>query len=241
MRISRIFTDQALAPGASVELDERACRHVSQVLRLHAGQTVVLFDGSGSDFEAELVHCNRRSCRALITRATRTERPAALQLHLGIGVSRGERMDFAIQKSVELGVNAITPLFTERSVVQLKSDRLDKRVAHWRGVAISACEQSGRSLLPTVDPPRSLPEWLADRRDGLMLHHAAAQTLAALPDPQGGLNLLIGPEGGLSESERTTAKASGFIAVSLGPRVLRTETAPIAALAAIQTLWGDFR
>ena len=169
------------------------------------------------------------------------EAPGALQIHLGIGISRGERMDVAIQKSVELGVTAITPLMAERSVVQLRADRTKQRLAHWRGVMISACEQSGRSILPILHPPCTPAAWIDDNHPGLLLYHRATQTLATLPPPAGTLNLLIGPEGGLSESERLLAESNEFVAVRMGPRVMRTETAPIAALAAAQALWGDFR
>jgi 16S rRNA (uracil1498-N3)-methyltransferase len=241
MRVSRFFIDQELLPGSDITLDEPVCRYISQVLRMRVGQRFTLFDGGGSDFEAELKTADRRGCSARVIRETSREPPSRLKLHLGIGISRGERMDFAIQKSVELGVAAITPLFTARSMVQLKADRRDKRLVHWQGVIRSACEQSGRSLIPQLHPPTGLPEWLTAYPGGLMLHHKAKDTLATRPPPGTDLNLLIGPEGGLSEAERMLAVASGFTGVRLGPRVLRTETAPIAALAAIQVLWGDFR
>jgi len=241
MRASRIFTDQQLLPGNQVTLNASACRYISQVLRLRVGQSLVLFDGSGCDYEAELTASRRGSCTVQIVGEMSREQPPELELHLGIGISRGERMDFAIQKSVELGIDKITPLFTQRSMVQLKADRRDKRLAHWLGVVRSACEQSGRSLLPQLNPPATLSDWLAGHPGGLMLHHKASQTLATQPAPEGKLNLLIGPEGGLNEAERLQAIACGFTGVRLGPRVLRTETAPIAALAAIQVLWGDFR
>jgi 16S rRNA (uracil1498-N3)-methyltransferase len=181
MRVPRIFAGQEIHPGSEMALAGPVCRYINQVLRLHPGHELVLFDGSGSDFGAELLHCDRRHCRVRIRERVSTEQPATLQLHLGIGVSRGERMDLAIQKSVELGVNAITPLFTERSVVQLEADRLDKRMAHWLGVITSACEQSGRSLLPVLHPASTLVDWLGGHRDGLMLYHRAEQTLATLP------------------------------------------------------------
>jgi 16S rRNA (uracil1498-N3)-methyltransferase len=241
MRAPRIFVDQQLSPGSQTALDESACRHISQVLRLRVGQTLILFDGSGCDYEAELSTCRRGSCAVKNIREISREQQPKLNLHLGIGISRGERMDFAIQKSVELGINTITPLLTKRGMVQLKPDRRDKRLAHWLGVIRSACEQSGRSLLPQLNPPASLSDWLAANPGGLMLYHKASETLATRPAPEGELNLLIGPEGGLNESERLQAVACGFTGVRLGPRVLRTETAPIAALAAIQVLWGDFR
>ncbi|TVP93679.1 MAG: 16S rRNA (uracil(1498)-N(3))-methyltransferase, partial [Pseudomonadaceae bacterium] len=164
-----------------------------------------------------------------------------LQVHLGQAMSRGERMDWAIQKAVELGVNAITPLFTERCEVKLQGERADKRQAHWQQVAISACEQCGRSQVPVVHPPQALADWLAqlDCELKLVLHHRTEQPLASLQKPAS-LGLLIGPEGGLSSEEIQRTEASGFQAVRLGPRVLRTETAPIVALSLAQQLWGDF-
>jgi 16S rRNA (uracil1498-N3)-methyltransferase len=150
-------------------------------------------------------------------------------------------MDFAIQKSVELGVHAITPLHTERSLVQLEGERLKKRLEHWQGVVVSACEQSGRARIPRLRTPVPLDDWLSTHPQGLLLFHGAEHSLADLPPPGEDLNLLIGPEGGLSEAERGRALAAGFSAVRLGPRILRTETAPLAALAAIQVLWGDLR
>lgn len=241
MRLSRIFCEQALSPGQLIELEAPARRHVSQVLRLRTGQSLVLFDGSGEDYAAELTRCDRKGCTVRVGEPTAREAAPLLELHLGIGVSRGERMDLAIQKSVELGVSAITPLLTQRSVVQLDEERRAKRLAHWRAVVIGACEQSGRSLLPTLHPVRTLTDWLTAQHGGLMLYHRATRSLAGLDAPGSHLNLLIGPEGGLSSSERALAGAADYVEVRLGPRVLRTETAPLAALAAIQALWGDFR
>jgi 16S rRNA (uracil1498-N3)-methyltransferase len=241
MRVSRIFTRQVLTSGATVNLEQRATRYLSQVLRLRSGDKIVLFDGSGGDFQAELTRCDRKACTARVAGLTRQEHPTELQLHLGVGVSRGERMDFVIQKSVELGVAAITPLLTERSLVQFRSERQEKRMAHWQGVLLSACEQSGRSLIPSLHSPAALPDWFVAHHDGLMLDHRVTRTLPDLPHPGTSLTLLVGPEGGLSQKERSRATAAGFTAVRLGPRVLRTETAPLAALAAIQVLWGDLR
>lgn len=241
MRRSRIFTDQALQAGGTVTLDAAGSRYIRQVLRLHRGHTVLLFDGSGGDFEAELIDGEGKNCTLSILREVSAEPSPALQLHLAIGISRGERMDYAIQKSVELGVSEISPLFSSRSMVRLNPDRRNKRIAHWQGIIRSACEQSGRSRLPILNPPTELSDWLSSHPGGLMLHHMATDTLATRRAPGSGLNLLIGPEGGLSDAERAKAVEQGYKAVRLGPRVLRTETAPIAALAAIQVLWGDFR
>lgn len=241
MRLSRVFLEGTFETGDRVELDARAARYVGQVLRLRPGQRLTLFNGDGNDWSAELLVCSRRDCRVRIIERLATEPPPRRALHLGIGLSRGDRMDVAIQKSVELGVSAITPLLTRRSVVQLDDERRARRLAHWRGVVIGACEQSGRSRLPDLHPVTPLDAWLAEHPGGLMLHHGATATLATLPPPTGDITLLIGPEGGLAESERRQAHAAHFIPVRLGPRVLRAETAPLAALAAVQILWGDFR
>jgi 16S rRNA (uracil1498-N3)-methyltransferase len=177
-----------------------------------------------------------------LTAVGEPEPPAPLAIHLGLGVSKGERMDFALQKAVELGVSSIAPLFTERSVVRLSGDRLGKREAHWRGVVIAACEQSGRRRLPALHPARSLETWLSQAHPfPLLLHHRGGLPLPSLPPPGASLSLLIGPEGGLADGERSHAEHAGFASVRLGPRILRTETAPLAALAVVQALWGDLR
>jgi len=241
MRVSRLYLDQPLSTGEEIGLDARGRHYVQQVLRLRVGQTLTLFNGDGNDYSAELLSAGRRDCRVRVGPVTRTEPSSPLRLRLAIGISRGERMDFAIQKSVELGVHAITPLHTERSLVQLEGERLKKRLEHWRGVVVSACEQSGRARIPRLRTPVPLDDWLSTHPQGLLLFHGAERSLADLPPPGEDLSLLIGPEGGLSEAERGRALAAGFSAVLLGPRILRTETAPLAALAAIQVLWGDLR
>ena len=241
MRVSRVFTDSQLAPGARIDFDPRTTRYIAQVLRLRKGQGITLFNGAGSDWAAELQSCSKASCSAQVIECLTTEPPAVRSLHLGIGLSRGERMDFAIQKSVELGITAITPLVTEHGVVQLDAAREQKRLAHWHGIIVAACEQSGRSRLPSLNPVTPIAAWLKDCLGGLLLYHRANTSLAELEHAPESLNLLIGPEGGLSKQERTMAEARQFIPVRLGPRVLRTETAPIAALAVIQARWGDFR
>ncbi|MCB1772119.1 MAG: 16S rRNA (uracil(1498)-N(3))-methyltransferase [Gammaproteobacteria bacterium] len=241
MRVSRLFVESALDTGQTVELDRRAAHYVFQVLRLRSGDSLTLFNGDGRDLAATLVQCDRRGCTARIEALLATAPEDVLQVALGIGISRGERMDFAIQKAVELGVSDITALATQRSVVQLDGDRLRKRLEHWRGIVISACEQSGRARIPAVDFAADLHGWLEEHRDGILLHHQAGDTLPTLQPPGGGISLLIGPEGGLDETERQAAIACGYRAVRMGPRVMRTETAPLAALAAMQALWGDFR
>jgi 16S rRNA (uracil1498-N3)-methyltransferase len=242
MRLPRIFSAQALAPGREVRLDANATRHLTQVLRLRAGDTLILFDGSGQDFDAELLADDRQEARARVGAVRRSEPESTLSIHLALGISRGERMDFALQKAVELGVESITPLFTDRTVVRLRGERLEAREAHWRGVIRHACEQSGRSRLPDLSGSRRIDEWLRSfAGQGILLDHRATTPLPALPPPDKAITLLVGPEGGLTPQEREQASKQGLQGVRLGPRVLRTETAPLAAIAAIQAVWGDFR
>lgn len=242
MRVPRIYSSLPLSIGSSVVLDERALQHVVRVLRLRAGAELWLFDGRGTEYRAVLETVEKRSAEARILERMERNVESPLDIILGQGISRGERMDYALQKAVELGVSGIVPLFTERSAVHLSGERLEKRLRHWRGVVISACEQCGRNYTPGVDTPQSLAAFLGDCHAGLavLLDPRSHRPLKALPSPLGKrLILLIGPEGGLSEVEVKEAQQAGFIDVSLGPRVLRTETATVAALTALQLLWGD--
>lgn len=245
MRVSRIYTSRALVAGALLTLEPSASRYLALVLRLGAGDELTLFNGDGRDYPARIELPSRDGARLRIGEPGKPEPPMPLRIGLALGVSKGERMDFALQKAVELGVCHLQPLFTERSVVRLRDDRLRKRVMHWQGVIISACEQSGRRCPPRLAEPLRLSDWLAQERPSqvrLLLDHRSALPLTALPAPSGEtLTLLVGPEGGLAHAERAAAAARGFTGIRLGPRVMRTETAPLAAIAAIQTLWGDFR
>jgi 16S rRNA (uracil1498-N3)-methyltransferase len=244
VRITRLYLDSSLVPGTEVELDERSAHHVARVLRMKTGAPLQLFDGHGVEASARLASLDKRRVSALVEAVQHRTIESPLRLVLGQGISKGERMDFTLQKSVELGVACIVPLWTEHSQVQLDATRLAKRMDHWRGVVISACEQSGRSLLPELRAPMTLPEWLAEPINddlGLLLDPGQATSLAGLQPPTGAVRLLVGPEGGLSEAERDMARNNGFTGVRLGPRILRTETAALAALAALQVLWGDFR
>jgi 16S rRNA (uracil1498-N3)-methyltransferase len=241
MRSPRVYADLPLAAGARVTLPAAQSQHLTLVLRLAAGDPVILFNGDGRDYDARLLDAHRTGTAALCKAAGDEEPVPALRIHLGLGISKGERMDFALQKAVELGVAGITPLFTARSVVRLDPERLAKRHAHWGGVMIAACEQSGRRRLPGLGQAARLEDWLTlGHPGGILLDHRSATPLPALPAPVGNLTLLVGPEGGLSAIERAAARAAGFTGVCLGPRILRTETAPLAAIAAIQALWGDF-
>ena len=239
MRLSRFFIDAPLSLGQH-ELPEAQAHYIGRVLRHAAGDAVQLFDGSGQEYLGQLLEVGKKTVRVCLDRALAGQADSPLHVHLGQGLSRGERMDWAIQKATELGVNVITPIVSERCEVRLKDERADKRLAHWRQVAISACEQCGRSTLPVIHPPVTLAEWLGSTQADLKLVlHPVAEPLTSHEKPAT-LAFLIGPEGGLSEAEVEQAKAAGFHAARLGPRVLRTETAPVVALAVAQQLWGDF-
>ncbi len=241
MPTPRIFLPVPLAADRVVELDDNARRHVVQVLRLRAGDRIVLFNGEGGEYPATIVEAGKRSVQARIDAFTDIERESPLVVHLGLGIAKGERMDFALQKATELGVTRITPLFTERVVVRLDERRLAKRLEHWHGVIVAACEQSGRNRLPRLHPAARLDDWLASRDEAcrLFLDPRAGQALPDRARPQGAVALAIGPEGGFSAPERTGLREQRFAGVRLGPRVLRTETAALTALAAVQLLWGD--
>ncbi|HSO82578.1 16S rRNA (uracil(1498)-N(3))-methyltransferase [Thiocapsa sp.] len=240
MRIPRIYVDLPLEPGASLELPPAQTRHLAQVLRLPPDAPLVLFNGDGCDYPGQLSRADRSGSSVRVGTPEAVEPTAPLDIHLALGVSKGERMDYALQKSVELGVGRITPLFTERSQVHLSGPRLERRLDHWRGILIGACEQSGRRRLPHLAPAVTYSDWLSDHAGGgLLLDPEGARPLTALPAPGATITLLIGPEGGLSPRERASARARGLEGVRLGPRILRTETAPLAAIAVIQALWGD--
>ena len=240
MRVSRFYLDAPLAEGEQL-LDGDLAHYVSRVLRLGPGAAVQLFNGSGQEWPGEVVEVGKRQVRLSLHAPLPGLAESPLQIHLGQAMSRGERMDWAIQKAVELGVNRITPLFTERCEVRLQGERADKRQQHWQQIAISACEQCGRSRVPVIAAPMALSDWLTelDVQLKLVLHHRTDQDLRNLPAPAS-LGLLIGPEGGLSATEIEQAQAAGFHAARFGPRVLRTETAPVVALSIAQQLWGDF-
>lgn len=204
------------------------------------GDALQLFDGSGNEFRGTLLEVGKKRVVVRLDESFAGQVESPLQIHLGQGLSRGERMDWAIQKATELGVNEITPIFSERCEVRLKDERADKRLAHWRQVAASACEQCGRSRVPVIHPPVLLAEWIKQTQADLKLVlHPVAEPLVSHAKPAT-LAFLIGPEGGLSDAEVNQAQATGFLPARLGPRVLRTETAPVVALAVAQQLWGDF-
>mgnify|MGYP001393495497 CR=1 FL=1 len=239
MSLPRFYVDAELALG-TVDLPEATSHYLSRVLRLAVGAQIQLFDGSGDEYLSEITAISKKVVSVELTEQVAGLPDSSLAIHLGQGLSRGERMDWAIQKATELGVTEITPLFTERCEVRLNDERAEKRLAHWRQIAISACEQCGRSRLPVIHPPKLVAEWIqALQADLKLVLHPVAQPLTA-HQPPNSLAFLIGPEGGLTEAEVAQAAGAGFLPARLGPRVLRTETAPVVALSVAQQLWGDF-
>lgn len=245
MRIPRLYLPQALCSGAVVALPPERERYLCRVLRLPHGAPLILFNGQGGQFQATLQLSEGQPAAACLGEHQPLERESPLAITLLQGISRGERMEFTLRKATELGVHAILPLFTARCEVRLKGERLAKRLAHWQGIIISACEQSGRNRLPDLRDALSLPAALAAgdqsgaHGSALLLDPSAKHRLADLPAPVGPVSLLIGPEGGLNSDEIALAQRHDYQSLRLGPRVLRTETAPLAALAAMQVLWGD--
>lgn len=243
MSMPRFYCPGQLAIGAIVRLPDKAAAHACRVLRLQVSDDVILFNGDGKDYLCQLLSVKKSEVSAIITAMQDMERESLLKVTLAQAISSGDRMDFTIQKAVEMGVTAIQPIASQRSIVKLAGDRAEKRREHWQNVVISACEQSGRAIVPEVAAPLSLANWLGQSPQATLritLSPTATQTLQDLPKPTGEICLLIGAEGGLTSAEIDLAATHHFTAVRLGKRILRTETAALAALAAIQTLWGDF-
>ncbi len=243
MRLPRLYLPVPLRVGATVALDDNAFNHAVRVLRLKPGAALILFNGEGGAFAATLVEVGKRDAWARVTAALPHEVESPLQVVLAQGISRGEKMDYTLQKAVELGVAAIQPVFAERGGIDVTGERLARKVRHWRGIVVGACEQCGRNRLPELREPLTLADWLARPAVPglrLLLDPAAERGLRGLEPPTDAVTLLIGPEGGLSPAEIAQARKAGFTSVRLGPRTLRTETAGVAALAAVQALWGDW-
>lgn len=243
MSRTRLFVSHPLSAGADVTLDAEKSRYLGRVLRLRSGDSLSVFNGDDGEFHATLARLTKDSATVHVVSPVETITESPLKVHLVQGISRGERMDFVVQKATELGVKRITPVLTEYGVVKLNRDRAAKRRDHWQGVAESACEQSGRIRPPLIDDVISLNAWFGDRPKepgtDLVLRPGAIDTLAAMPAPNTKLCLLVGPEGGFSDPEYEDAQLAGFQPVTLGPRILRTETAAVAAIAIAQSLWGD--
>ncbi|WP_297791108.1 16S rRNA (uracil(1498)-N(3))-methyltransferase [uncultured Marinobacter sp.] len=241
MRVPRIYTRSPLSDGSTTALDENAAQHVGRVLRMQPGQALRLFNGDGNDYPATITNANKKQVDVQVGTPVANATESSLDIVLGQTLSKGDRMDYAVQKAVEMGVTRIVPLTTERCDVKLKGDREEKRLRHWQSVAISAAEQCGRARVPEILPVMTLAQWFEHTGDcdlRLVLHHRTEQSLDSMNQPSR-VALMIGPEGGLSPEEIAEAENSGFLPVALGPRVLRTETAPIAAMALCQWLWGD--
>lgn len=244
MRKIRIHIDQPLKPGTEIALPAQAAVHAVRVLRLRSGDAIALFNGDGNDYAAELIAIDTKKALARIIAWQANQNESPLRITLAQALARGEKMDWIVQKATELGVADIVPLITERSEVKLDGTRAKKRVEHWRGVAIGACEQSGRARIPEISAPQPLTVWL----ESLPSNQAAAR-FALLPDGKlapralGGIEtqtlLAVGPEGGFGETDLAFLRAAGFRGLTLGPRILRTETAGAAAIAALQSLYGD--
>ncbi|MEL2243452.1 16S rRNA (uracil(1498)-N(3))-methyltransferase [Leclercia adecarboxylata] len=241
MRVPRIYHPEPIAAGSEIALSEEAANHVGRVLRMGTGQAIQLFDGSNQVFDANIIRADKKSVHVSIVRGEIDDRESPLHIHLGQVMSRGEKMEFTIQKSIELGVSLITPLFSERCGVKLDAERLNKKLQQWQKIAIAACEQCGRNRVPEIRPAMDLEAWCAEEEQGLKLnlHPRASASINTLPLPVERVRLLIGPEGGLSADEIAMTARYQFTDILLGPRVLRTETTALTAITALQVRFGD--
>lgn len=243
MNQPRFYCREALSTGAHLELPEPVARHAVRVLRLPPGAEMTLFDGRGGEYPARIERIERDRVFAVLGEWRDIERESPFSVTLVQALQAGDKMDFTIQKAVELGVHHVVPVESRRSVLRLAGERAAKRVAHWQGVVASACEQCGRNQVPLVAPVEKLEHWLG-RPSGkavrLMLAPDGACSLAELP-PASEVELLIGAEGGLDPQEMVAARQAGFVPVRMGPRILRTETAGLAAIAVMQAMWGDLK
>jgi 16S rRNA (uracil1498-N3)-methyltransferase len=242
MRLTRVFVDSPLVPDADLNLPAAAANHVGRVLRLREGAVIVAFDGSGHDYRCEILSVKGDDVRVRVGARASGLPESPLRITLVQAVSRGERMDWTLQKATELGVGTIVPVLSSRNVVRLDERQAGRKLRHWQAIVAGACEQCGRSRVPEIRPPQELSRFLASSsREGqrLVLSPTGPASLAGLTSVGSRVELLIGPEGGLDDGELERAAASGYVPVQLGPRVLRTETAGIVALTVLQALWGD--
>ena len=242
MRLTRVHVRGPLTSGKRETIEGDAANHITRVLRLGQGDALAVFDGNGGEYAARIEEFRKGAVIVAVGERSAAARESALSLTLAQGVSRGERMDWVVQKATELGVSRIVPVLTERTVVKLDARQSERKVQHWQGIAVAACEQSGRDRIPAIEIPLTLAELLretGDRATRVLLSPAARLRVADLARPGGGVVVLIGPEGGLAEAEQQAALAAGFVGVRLGPRVLRTETAAVAALTLLQHQFGD--
>ncbi len=244
MSNTRFYSAEKLSIGATIPLSISAATHATRALRMNVGDKIKLFNGDGFDYDCELISIKKNTVISSVKSSQKIELESPLSITLLQGISSGDRMDYTIQKAVELGVKAIQPISTERSVVKLNQERAQKRLEHWQNIVISACEQSGRAFVPQVFAPVSLANWLAENPQTnatrILLNPVGALKIATLTKPAGEIQLLIGAEGGLSQNEINAATSQGFQSIILGPRILRTETAALTAIASMQILWGDY-
>jgi len=240
----RFYTNSPLVLNETVQLSESAAVHATRALRLTEGDHAILFNGDGHNYDCTLTTVKKNSVTAIITHASEVHNESPLNITLLQAISSGDRMDFTIQKAVELGVKNIQPITSKRSVVKLSAERAEKRTEHWQNIAISACEQSGRAYVPKVLTPTSLENWFSQNPSvgttRILLNPIGAKRLTEIQKPTGEIQLLIGAEGGLSQEEIDLATSHQFQSIVLGPRILRTETAALTAIAAMQLVWGDF-
>jgi len=243
MRISRLYIDAPLAEQKIISLRGERLNYISNVLRLKINTPLTIFNGQGGEYQATISSLGKREAELTLGEFSDNNLESALPIILAQGISRGERMDFTLQKATELGVTGIIPLFSERCSVTLKADRLEKRMRHWQGIVRSACEQCGRNQIPEIEKAQHFDDFLKNGPSYhcLLLDPESKTSLASMPSIPDAVTLLIGPEGGFSEKERALAYANNFQGIQLGPRILRTETAAISAISAIQVLWGDLR
>ncbi|HVC50337.1 MAG TPA: 16S rRNA (uracil(1498)-N(3))-methyltransferase [Burkholderiales bacterium] len=242
MREPRFFHPELLCVGIETRMSESAGHHAAHVLRLKPGDHVTLFDGEGKDYLSRILSLSKSGVYIITETCSIPDRESPVMMELAQGISAADKMDFTLQKAVELGVVKIVPLLTQRCLSKLDVEKATRRVSHWRQVVVSACEQCGRSIVPKVAPIESLDSYLkTSSEEGVkfMLSPRSDHGFSSFLAPNN-LSLLVGPEGGLTETEEQKALRSGFVAVKLGPRILRTETAALAALSAINALWGDF-
>lgn len=241
MQLTRIYQNTLLQVGTELELDERSHHYLVRVLRVKKDDPLILFNGKGGEYQARIVEASKKKIRVEVQTFNEVDLESPLSLHLGQSIAKGEKMDFILQKAVELGVHEITPLNTIRSNVKIPASREAKRLEHWNGIIVSACEQCGRNKLPVLHPPTTLKKWLVEVKDwtGFVLSPFGAPEVLPTGLPNQKAAILIGPEGGFDADEIKLAKANHFSILNLGPRILRTETAGLAAMSILQAAFGD--
>ena len=243
MSLPRFYSPEKLSPGSIIRFTDNAATHASRALRMQVDDEAILFNGDGNDYLCSLTFISKAEVSAKVKSVVANDTESPLDITLVQAISSGDRMDFTIQKAVEMGVNRIQPIASQRSVVKLSGDRADKRREHWQNVVIAACEQSGRAIVPPVLPTCSLADWLGldtSAASRILLLPGAEHSLSQISKPQGSIQLLIGAEGGLTPTEVDIALQHEFIPIRLGKRILRTETAALSAISSMQTLWGDY-